>query len=111
MKKILLASAFILTCLIGHSQIVYSVDNQSFADIKVYVVSSQAFADLLVYKQSNQAFVGPNNGQWFFTTNQSFAKKKIFFTDNQAFADLKIFYVDSPNFAGWKNMDKKSLLD
>jgi len=111
MKKLLLLLGFMFIHLATYSQIIYVADNQGFSDFNVYVTTNQGIADLLVYKQPVQGFVGPNNGQWFFTTNFGIAKKRIFYVGNQGFADLIIFYVNSQAFAGWKNPKKKYLLE
>ena len=111
MKKLLLASALMLLQTAANSQLICATEHPGMADLKVYVTEYQGMADLLVYKQPYQVAVGPNNGQWFFTPYQGSATKIIYFTDQQGLADLIICYVDTQGAAGWKNREKKRLLE
>ena len=58
------------------AQLIYSVDADYKADIKVYVVDAAYKADLLVYKVDAAYMAGDNNGRWFFTDAAYKAKRK-----------------------------------
>ena len=97
MKKLIIASTFILIGLVGYSQKKYSTNSEYSADVKVYVVNSEYAADLKVYKVSSEYNADGNKGLWFFTDSEYSAQKKIYF-------------VDSEYAAGWREASKKHLM-
>ena len=90
------------------AQLVYSVDAEYKADVKVYVVDAEYKADLLVFKESAEYKAGNNDGKWYFVNAEDTAKKKIYFVDAEYKADFKIYFVDAEYKAGWKNSSKKA---
>ena len=48
MKNLIIVATILFSCTIASAQKIFSVNSQSYADVKVYVVSSESYADLLV---------------------------------------------------------------
>lgn len=60
-------------------QLVYTVDYQSQADVKVFVVKYESQADLKIFKVKYKSQAGENDGNWFWVDYESQAQKKLFF--------------------------------
>ena len=97
MKHVLILTTMLFTLSFANAQKVYSVDRESYADVKVFVVDRESYA-------------GNNDGKWFFVDRSSYAQKKIYFVDRESYADLKIYFVDRESYAGWRNLSKKSVM-
>ena len=111
MKKIILSLAFLLTAaLVAPSQVIYSVNWKSDAQIKVFVTNNKYDADLVVYKCKYKSDATGNRGWWHFTNYKSDAKKKIYFVDYKSDADLVIYVTENKYEAGWRNKTKEHLL-
>lgn len=79
--------AALFCCLISNNalaQKVYETNSRYDADVKVYETDSRYDAD--------------EEGRWFFT-------------DSRYDADLKIYYCSSRYDAGWKNEEKRKLME
>lgn len=50
-------------------------------------------------------------GLWWFADYSQHAEKVIWFTEYESLADLKIYYVSSSSLGGWRNNDKKHLME
>ena len=81
MKKLILITTLLIASASVKAQLIYSVDADYKADVKVYVVDAAYKADLLVYKVDAAYMAEDNNGRWFFTDAAHKAKKKIYFVD------------------------------
>ena len=109
MKKWLISTFLVVGLqLTTNAQLVYSVDAEYKADVKVYVVDAEYKADLLVFKENAEYKAGNNDGKWYFVNAEYKAKKKIYFVDAEYKAELKIYFVDAAYKAGWKNSSKKA---
>ena len=95
----------------AYSQKVFEVEYKYQADISVQVVDASYKADLLVFKAKSALEVDGNNGVWFFTKEAYTASKKLYFVSNEYQSDLRIYYVKERYKAGWKNPEKRYLLD
>lgn len=111
MKKSVLFIFFISIFLSAMAQKVYDTHNESRADVKVYVVDKDYRADLIVYTTNTDHRAKGNKGIWFIEHNESRADKKICFVNNASRADLKVYFTNTESRAGWKNPDKKSLME
>jgi hypothetical protein len=104
MKNALLAIVFILFMAApSYSQKVFSVKNESQADVKVFVVTYESQADLKVFKVKYENQAGENNGKWFFTKYPNQAQKRIFFVKYESQANMNIYFVKYESQAGWRN--------
>lgn len=97
----------------GKAQKIFDTHNESRADFKVYVVDRDYRADLIVYttNTASRAQQKDNKGIWFIEHVESRADKKICFVNNESRADLKIYFTNTESRAGWRNKDKKYLLE
>lgn len=83
-----------------NAQIMYKVDDEYDADLKVYVTEYKSQADVVVYVTERQEKAKGDRGIWYFTEWKSEADKKVYFTDWKGEADLIIFYTDWEAEAG-----------
>ena len=83
MKRFILI--FLLGCLHANSQILFSVDYKSQADVKVFVVDFKSQADLLVYKVDYKSQAKGNEGLWFFDKYKSQADFTIYFVEYKCY--------------------------
>jgi len=111
LKKVIFLTLILLSCATLKAQIVYSVDADWKADVKVYSVDADWKADLLVFSVDADWKADENDGRWFFTDADWKAKKKVYFVDADWKADLKIYFVDADWKAKWTNDSKMSLMD
>ena len=94
-----------------YSQKIFEVDAKYKADISVHVTQYKYKADLLVYKQNSELSIEDNAGVWFFVDEAYKAFKKVYFVSSEYQSDLVICYVEHKYQAGWKNDEKKYLLE
>ena len=111
MKTILsLLVLFFAFSLVGKSQVVYSCNYKSDAQVKVYVAQYKSDADLVVYKCNYKSDATGNNGLWFFAEYKSDANKTIYFCEYKSDAELVIYFSEYKSDAGWINNSKKHLM-
>jgi len=101
---------FFAFALVAKSQVVYSCEYKSDAQVKVYVADYKSDADLVVYKCSYKSDATGNDGLWYFAEYKSDANKTIYFCDYKSDADLVIYFADYKSDAGWQNSSKKHLM-
>ena len=109
-KKLTLLIAFFICIVSMSAQLIYSVDSEWQADVKVYVVSSEWQADLSVYKVGSSWKAKGNEGKWFFVDSEWQADKKVYFVDSEWQADLTIYFVSSEWQAEWNDKSKIPLM-
>ena len=110
-KKSILFIFLICSLVTAKAQKVYDTHNESRAEVKVFVVDKDYRADLVVYTTNTDYRAKGNKGIWFIEHNQSRADKKICFVNNESRADLKVYFTNTESRAGWKNPDKKALME
>jgi len=76
MKNLSVLVIMLLSYGFANAQKVFTVDRESYADVKVFVVDRESYADLLVYKVDRESYAGKNDGKWFFVDRESYAQKK-----------------------------------
>ena len=111
--KILILLCILMCAGSAKAQKVFDTHNESRAQVKVYVVDRDYRADLIVYTTNNasRARKEDNKGIWFIEHVESRADKKICFVDREYRADLKVYFTNQESRAGWKNKDKKHLME
>lgn len=88
------------------------VSNASYkSDVTVYVTEDANEADLLVCWEKYAYQAKSNTGHWHTVAYAYQADLKIYFTDQPSHADLIICIVSHRYRAGWRNKNKKHLLD
>ena len=111
MKKVFLTLSFLLFVIPLKAQKIFDTHNESRADVKVFVVNNESRADLIVYTTNYDSRAKGNKGIWFWEHNSSRADKKICFVNNESRADLKVYFTNYESRAGWKNQEKKYLME
>jgi hypothetical protein len=93
------------------AQVVFEVPYASAADLRVHVVPYESQADLCVYRVAYATEAVGNKGYWYFAKTTLRADKRIFFVQWPSQADLKICWVPFRGRAGWRNPDRRKLLE
>ena len=75
------------------------VKSQYNAHYVVYVENGDDAADLAVFKEDNK-LMADEEGIWYVTESEAFAKYKIFITKERTRADFTIEYIEERAFAG-----------
>jgi len=109
MKKLILILLALGTGNMISAQKIYKVEYESQADIKVYAVNYESQCDLKVYIVDYES-QAKEDGKWYFVKYESQADVKVFFVEYESQADLKIYYVDYESQVGWRNNNKRHLL-
>jgi hypothetical protein len=109
----LLLSSFLILSAALKAQIVYQAPVRSDGEVRVYVTKYRSEADLIVFKSQNigEARASGNAGVWYFTDTRSLAEKRVYITDIRADSDITIAYTDIRGDAGWRNPQKKKLME
>ena len=110
-KKINILLFILGSFFIANAQKVYDTHNESRAQVKVFVVDKDYRADLIVFTTNTEHRAKGNRGIWFIEHNESRADRKICFVNNESRADLKVYFTNTESRAGWKNPDKKCLME
>lgn len=110
-KHLLLWGACPVFSAAAFAQTVYKAPFRSDGEVRVYETQYKSEADLLVFKAAYKVPTGDNRGMWFFTDTRSIADKRVYFTDNRNDADIVIFYTPYASEAGWRNQQKKQLME
>lgn len=103
--------SFLILLSPAKAQKVFDTHNESRAEVKVFVVDKEYRADLIVYTTNVDHRAKGNKGIWFIEHKESRADKKICFVKVESRADLKVYFTNTESRAGWKNIDKKALLE
>ena len=110
-NKIFLVLVLLISALYVNAQKVFDTPSESRADVKVFVVDKDYRADLIVYATNTASRANGNKGIWFIEHTESRANKKICFVNSESRADLKVFFTNTESRAGWRNQDKKILME
>ncbi|MCH5232645.1 MAG: hypothetical protein J1E78_03325, partial [Muribaculaceae bacterium] len=111
MKNIEILCFLTLTFMPAEAQKVYDTHNESRADVKVFVVDKDYRADLVVFTTNTDSRAKDNRGIWFIEHTESRADKKICFVNAASRADLKVYFTNTESRAGWRNPEKKALME
>lgn len=95
------------------SQQIYVTETPTTAQVKVYVVNTPTIADLVVYKANSPVYPGvnQNEGIWYFVSTPTIANKTIYYVETPTIADLQIYFTEVPTIAGWRNPNKRQLME
>jgi len=111
-KHLLLLTSFLtLSAAATQAQVVYKTDTRGDAEVKVYVSQYKGDADLLVYKTEFMRDADGNRGIWYFSEFRSMADKRVYISDFRGDADIVICYTQDRGEAGWRNSQKKELME
>lgn len=110
-KLLLLSSGLLTLSAPVKAQSVYQAPYRSDGEVRVYVSRYKGEADLLVYKTQYRGEATGNTGVWYFTEYRGIADKRIFITDTRGDADIVICYTPYRGEAGWRNQQKKQLME
>lgn len=112
-KHLLLLGSFLTLSAAARAQTVYQTPNRADGEVRVYVTQYRSEADLIVFRSNNigEARASGNTGVWYFTDTRSLGEKRIFITTNRADSDITIAYTDTRGDAGWRNQQKRQLME
>lgn len=110
--KYLLSIVFLLSMFCARAQKIFISENKITADVTVFVVNRESRADLLVYvtDRSYTSGLDNNEGIWYFVERRYQADKTIAY-GSEYNSDLKIMFTDKKYRAGWRNEEKRHLLE
>jgi len=94
----------------GVSQSIFTCEYKYQSDITVKVVNYKHEADLLVYRSTVDYNTKGNKGVWYFTDTKYTSDISVQFVKYKYQADLTIYYVRHSYEAGWRNKNKKYLI-
>ena len=112
LKVLILAVLISVFAFQAKSQKIYEAESPIEANVKYCIVSSPIRADVVVYRANSPVYSGvdKNEGVWYFCQSPIQAQVKICKVP-EVQSQLKVCFTDSPIMAGWKNTEKKSLMN